>query len=88
MFENVEKLYERVRQVKERYRDTLFSHSKNINAVGISTKFVRGRDTGELCLMIFVEKKLPESQLRSSEIIPKTIDRVKTDVHQGGNRKS
>jgi len=44
------------------------------------TKKVRGEDTGEPCITVFVAKKVKASELRPDELIPPELDGVKTDV--------
>jgi len=47
------------------------------NVVGYSSQLMnrikKGVETAEKCIRIYVERKMPESQLRPSEIIPKSV---------------
>jgi hypothetical protein len=52
-------------------------------AVGIGTKVVKGQDTGEPCIKVYVREKHPESFLirfGKNHVIPSDIEGVKTDV--------
>lgn len=47
----------------------------------ISTKFVDGKDTGRICIAVFVDNKLKIGEgLKASEAVPKTIEGIETDV--------
>lgn len=54
----------------------------NVIAISEGTKVVNGIDTGEKCVVIEVEKKVPLSELSSSELIPKFLsdNETKTDI--------
>ncbi|MEM1873821.1 MAG: hypothetical protein QXS85_04105 [Acidilobaceae archaeon] len=59
------------------------------NVVGVSNKLMprikRGReDPGELCLRVYVSRKLPVDQLRPHEVIPREVGGVPTDVVEIG----
>jgi len=58
------------------------------NVVGYSNtpkrKIVKGVETDEWAIRIYVSKKLPESMLKPDEIIPKMIGNMKTDVVEIG----
>jgi len=74
--------YSYIKRVKEKYSLTLLSKFM-VLAVGIGTKVVKGQDTGEPCIKVYVKKKFPEKFLSNydkSSIIPCEIDGVKTDV--------
>jgi hypothetical protein len=57
---------------------------RNVLGVGIAKKIVGGRETDELCIVVFVERKLPKQQLRPRDIIPEIIETMKTDVVETG----
>jgi len=58
------------------------------NVVGFDTspmpKRVGGQETEEKALVIYVEKKVPETMLATNEILPKEINGIKTDVIEIG----
>ncbi|HTD80776.1 MAG TPA: hypothetical protein VK723_01370, partial [Thermoplasmata archaeon] len=45
-------------------------------------------ETDEPAVIVFVEKKVPEPQLKRKDMIPKTLDEVKTDVIESGRLKA
>jgi len=51
-------------------------------AEGIRTR--RGKPTGEHCLVVYVNRKLPKSKLRTSEVLPREMDGVPIDVVEVG----
>jgi hypothetical protein len=53
---------------------------KNVVAVAKGEKWTNGQNTGEEALLVFVEKKIPKSQLTADDLIPDKIDGDKTDV--------
>jgi len=57
---------------------------QNVVGHGIATKFTGERDTGEPCVAVFVENKMPPGDLPRADRIPKKIGEIKTDVVQTG----
>lgn len=55
-----------------------------VNLVGLGSKEVDGRPTGELAIKVFVTEKRPAAQVAPGELIPAEIDGVPTDVVVGG----
>ena len=51
-------------------------------APGICTR--EGKPTGEACLVVYVERKVPEAHLAENEILPSEIDGVPIDVVEVG----
>lgn len=70
-----------VRPVKESVEDELLARD-GVVAVDIGAKESEGEATGEVAIIVFVEKKKARSSLTEAEIIPATIDGVKTDVQE------
>jgi hypothetical protein len=71
-----------IKSVKERNSLNLLS-KMSVLAVGIGTKVVKGQDTGEPCIKVYVREKYPESFLSrygKDHLIPKNIEGVKSDV--------
>ncbi|MBT7188299.1 hypothetical protein HN911_13345 [Candidatus Bathyarchaeota archaeon] len=52
----------------------------NVVAVGEAEKEKNGRKTGKRGLTIYVEGKVPKDQIAAKDLIPRTVDGVKTDV--------
>lgn len=57
----------------------------NVVGVGRGRKMVRGEDTGEEAIVVLVEKKVPEGDLRSVDRVPRALARVPTDVIEVGS---
>lgn len=78
------------------HRDNLkkIMASDNVLAIGISEKISKKKKTGKLALTFYVEKKIPLSELRGSEVIPPTVPEsmsggvaINTDVKVIGHLK-
>lgn len=61
----------------------IFSRA-NVVGLAVGKKVIRGRETDEPCVVVFVEHKFPEDALRRRDIVPKTLDGVRTDVVETG----
>ncbi len=57
---------------------------QNVVGVGIGAKTIGGKETKELCIQVYVEKKLPIKTLPKSEIVAEVFDDVKTDIIEVG----
>ncbi|RLI90227.1 MAG: hypothetical protein DRO95_06580 [Candidatus Altiarchaeales archaeon] len=68
-----------VKKVIEKHADKLL-RKKNVVIVYEGNKIKGGEDTGERALVVGVKKKEKEEKLSKKDIIPKKIERVKTDV--------
>lgn len=69
--------------VQEKNEATLFD-LKNVNGVGAGFKDTKKQPTEELCIQVFVEKKLKKSALDDADMVPSTIEGIKTDVVEVG----
>ena len=74
---------ERTRQVKQQYVNTLLA-KRNVVACGVGYKETEGVMTDEICIVVSVEKKVPLAQLAEADMVPQTVDDVKTDVLETG----
>jgi len=72
-----------IRAIKDSNEDSLFDLD-NVNGVGIGYKDIKGEIQDELCIKVFVQQKLKEKDLGKSQVIPKEIDGIKTDVFDVG----
>ena len=79
--------------LSERQRKNLLS-KKGVVGVGFGTKIIKGIDTGETCVKVWVIEKKPKKKIKKADLIPerikgtgfynrKEID-MKTDVEQSG----
>ncbi len=60
---------------------------KNVVGVGLGHKEVRGKATEELCMVVLVNKKLPLSQLKKEDTVPRNYGSYVTDVQEIGDIK-
>src|SRR2546422_5904444 len=72
-----------VRAAKAAYEADIFARA-NVVGVAIGNKIIRGRETDERCIVVFVEAKRPEGQLRHRDVVPKTFGSVRTDIVETG----
>ena len=70
-------------RAKRAYTSRLLN-SKNVVACGVGFKETEGTFTDEPCVVVSVSRKLPKSQLTDQDLIPKTLDSIKTDVQELG----
>ncbi len=56
------------------------------NVVGVApgVRMVQGKPTGERCLVVYVERKIPRTKLKEDEILPREIEGVPVDVVEVG----
>jgi len=74
---------EEIKALKKRYEDELLK-KKNVVGLGIGYKEVDGHETGQLSLIVMVQKKEPPSQLDARDLIPSQIEGVPVDVKEVG----
>lgn len=71
--------FEEIRSTKREHSFSLLC-KRGVLGVGIGKKEVRGQATEAMSIKILVEEKIRESLLPTSEMLPKEIDGVPTDV--------
>lgn len=71
----------RIRPVKERVEDDLVAQP-GVVGVDIAEKETEGRRTGELSIVVFVEKKRPMEDVPADQQVPEQIEGVPTDVQE------
>jgi hypothetical protein len=62
---------------------TIFRRA-NVVGLAVGNRWVRGRETEEPCILVFVERKQHVRNLRTRDIVPKAIEGVRTDVVETG----
>jgi hypothetical protein len=70
---------DRVRRAKLRFGHELKTYP-NVTGVGVGYRVVGRERRDEICLRVYVRRKVPESELTPDEILPKTVDGVSVDV--------
>jgi hypothetical protein len=74
---------ERVTAVQSKYQDILMS-KPNVVGVAVGVAKAEGVSTGELALVVMVDKKIPDDELALNERIPSVLDGVRVDVQEVG----
>lgn len=73
----------RIAEVRARHETELLRYPNVVGvAEGIRTR--QGKPTGERCLIVYVERKVPRGQLEGREILPSEIEGVPVDVVEVG----
>jgi hypothetical protein len=72
-------MLQRAIEVQARHTDALME-KPHVVGVAVGTKQVDGVDTGEMCLIVMVDEKVPDEQLNPEDRIPEEIDGVPVDV--------
>lgn len=73
----------RVAEVRARHEQELLRYP-NVVGVAVGVRMRRGTPTGEPCLVVYVERKLPRDQLAAGELLPADIEGVPVDVVEAG----
>jgi hypothetical protein len=60
--------------------DAVASAGRNVHAIGVGSKMVAGKPTGDLCIRIYVIQKLPKSLIAPHFHLPETLDGLPTDI--------
>lgn len=66
-------------RVLEKYWEQL-KDKKGVLSVRLGHKFVDGKDTGQLAVIVYVKKKLPLSKISKKQLVPSTLEGIATDV--------
>ncbi len=70
-----------IRPVKESVEDELLAR-EGVVGVDIAEKISAGKPTGQVSIVVFVEKKKPGTRLAKGQMVPKEINGVVTDVQE------
>jgi hypothetical protein len=74
-------LFQFVRRIQERYQNELMNKR---NVVGVAMGYKNSDDHQDPAVVVLVEEKKPVSSLNQTDIIPREIDGVRTDVIEVG----
>ncbi len=74
---------ERTRAAKATYEAELFDRA-NVVGVAIGRKIVAGHETDETCVVVYVDHKQAEDELRRRDLVPRALDGIRTDVVETG----
>ncbi len=75
--------YEGVRAAKALHEAALLDRA-HVVGVAVGRKTVRGRETDETCILVYVDRKEDELELSRRDRVPKALDGVRTDVVETG----
>jgi hypothetical protein len=73
----------RIAAVQSEYEQELMA-KRNVVGVGIGNRYIDGRDTGELCLNVWVSSKVPRDALSEDDLVPEMLGDVRVDVQESG----
>ncbi len=74
---------QRIAAIQARHESELLRYPNVAGiATGIRTK--GGKPTGEPCLVVYVERKIPRANLGKKEILPRKIEGIPVDVVEAG----
>lgn len=68
-----------IEDIIDRYWKTL-KERKGVLSIKFGSKFTKGEDTLELCITVYVKKKIDKKSLSPKQLIPERIEGIKTDV--------
>ncbi len=80
-------LMAQARRVKGAHVESLLA-KRNVVGVGLGYKISQGINTGELALVVSVTRKATSDVLSTKDMVPKSLDGVKTDVVATGGGPS
>lgn len=60
----------------------------NVVGVGVGLRMRRGQTTGEVALVVMVNRKVPDAELAQEERIPKELDGIPVDVLEVGDLRA
>ncbi len=69
--------------VLHKYTDMLI-RKKHVVGVGIGIEHKDGVPTGEVCLVVMVDQKVPPDMVAEQDIIPAQLEGVRLDVQEIG----
>ncbi len=72
-----------IHKIKQDYEEDLFKR-KNVVGISVGNKIVKNVDTKCLSIRIYVEKKLPFTELSPKDVIPLSVETAITDVIEIG----
>ncbi len=73
----------RIAAVQARHEAELLRYP-NVVGVAPGVRMTHGKPTGERCLVVYVERKIPRTKLREDEVLPHEIEGVPVDVVEVG----
>jgi hypothetical protein len=81
--EDIDVLIARAQSLKNEKEDELLEKA-NVLGVGVGFKETKGKETEDICVAIYVKKKVAKKDLKSEDLVPATYDGLPTDVREVG----
>ncbi|MBE9510820.1 MAG: hypothetical protein IMY71_08080 [Bacteroidetes bacterium] len=72
-----------VKRIKKKYEKKLM-RKKGVLGCAVGYKHVAGKKTDQICIVYYVNKKKPEDQLSKSDMVPRFIEGIPTDIIESG----
>ena len=76
----------KAKKVREAHEKALM-RKKGVVGCAVGHKIIDGIKTDQICIICYVIKKLPASELDGSDLIPSDIEGIPTDVIETGEMK-
>ncbi len=81
--EDIDVLIARAQSLKTEKEDELLAKA-NVLGVGVGFKETKGEETEDICVSVYVEKKVAKKDLKSDDLVPGSYDSLPTDVREVG----
>ncbi len=75
------------KKIREKYEKTLM-RQKGVVACAVGYKLISGKKTDQICIICYVNKKIPEDQLSEGDLIRPMIEGIPTDVIESGEMRA
>ena len=73
----------RIAEVRARHEAEIMRRA-NVVGVAEGIRIRRGKPTGQPCIVVYVERKVPRAKLDNGDLIPRQIEGVPVDVVEVG----
>jgi hypothetical protein len=81
--DDMQRAMQKAQAVKEAYQAELMAKA-NVVGVGVGYCYKDGIRTDKVGLVVMVSEKMPQTEIKSEALIPKSIDGVPVDVQEVG----
>lgn len=75
-------------QAAKQAHGTFLLSLPNVVGVGVGLRMRKGEPTGEVALVVMVNKKIPDAELAPDQVIPRELDGVPIDVLEVGDLRA
>ena len=74
------------KKIREKYEKILM-RKKGVVGCSVGYKHIAGKKTEQICIICYVNKKIPEDQLDEADLVPTMIEGIPTDVIESGGMR-